>query len=74
MTVPYERTNAVNRVREFLYDLMDSRVTPKVPKHIRDKAAQLLKHYPSGFDMDLVAEQSDKRKFIPKVFSKKKDI
>ena len=39
MTVPYERTNAVNRVREFLYDLMDSRVTPKVPKHIRDKAA-----------------------------------
>lgn len=74
MTVPYERTNAVNRVREFLYDLLDSRVTPKVPKHIRDKAAQLLKHYPSNFDMDLVAEQSDKQKFIPKVFSKKKDI
>lgn len=71
MTIPCEKTNAVNRTREFLYDLLNSRITPKVPKHIRDKAASLLKHYPSHYDMDIISEYCDNKTFAPKVFGKK---
>lgn len=52
MTLPYERTNAVNYTREFLYDLLDTKKTPRIPKEIRQRAGSLLKHYPTEFDMN----------------------
>ncbi len=52
MTLPYERTNAVNWTREFLYDLLDPKKTPRIPKEIRQRARSLLKHYPTEYDMD----------------------
>jgi hypothetical protein len=56
MTLPFERTNAVLNTKQFLLDLMDSRLTPKIPKEIRHKARSLLKHYPSAMDLFIAEE------------------
>lgn len=72
MTLPYERVNAVNRTREFLYSLLDPKQTPRVPKHIRETARSLLKHYPSDLDMNIIADKEDGTNFINyTVFGKK---
>lgn len=60
MTLPSERYNAVRRTRDFLRQLLDPKVTPKVPKNIRNQASALLKHYPG--DMDLKDTFSDEHK------------
>jgi len=54
MTLPYERTDAVNNTRDFLYLLVDPKKTPRVSKQVREIAGNLLKHYPTEFDMELV--------------------
>ena len=59
MTVPIERTNAVNWAREFMYELIDPKKTPRVPKAVRQRALHLLRHYPSDFDMKLIADRED---------------
>jgi hypothetical protein len=56
MTLPHERANAVNRTREFLISLLDTKKTPRIPKSLRIQAAALLRHYPSGYDMETVHE------------------
>lgn len=58
MTIPIERTRAVNKAREFLYDLTDPKKTPKVPKAIREQALRILKHYPGKYYLDRSAETS----------------
>ena len=59
MTVPVERTNAVIWTESFLVDLMDPKTTPRVPKAIRDQARRLLRHYPTKFEMDVIADRED---------------
>lgn len=59
MTVPVERTNAVMRTEEFLQDLIDPKKTPRVPRQIREQALQCLRHYPSKFEMGLIADRED---------------
>lgn len=59
MTVPVERTNAVLNTEQLLYDLMDPKKTPRVPKAIRERARLLLRHYPTKFDMDVIATRED---------------
>lgn len=54
MTLPYERIYAVDNTREFLFDLLDPKKTPRIPKDIRIKARALLKHYPREYEMQLV--------------------
>ena len=61
MTVPIERTNAVNWTRGFMYELIDPKKTPRVPKAVRQRALHLLRHYPSDFDMKLIADREDLR-------------
>jgi hypothetical protein len=51
MTMPFERILAVTNCREFLISLCDPQQTPRIPKEIRKRAAQLLKHYPHEFDL-----------------------
>jgi len=58
MTLPIERKHAVLNVERFLLDLSNPRITPRVPKEVRDQARRLLKHYPSKFDMECAAEQA----------------
>jgi hypothetical protein len=58
MTLPDERYRAVIQTRLFLKRLCDPRLTPRVPKDIRQQALWCLRHYPDDWDMDLAAEQS----------------
>ena len=59
MTVPFERTRAVNSTYELLCDLMDRTKTPRVPKEIRQRASACLRHYPNKFDMEVIAKRED---------------
>jgi hypothetical protein len=58
MTLPHERTRAVERTREFLRDLLDPKKTPKIPKAIREKAYRCLRHFPWDLDIDRAAKAS----------------
>lgn len=55
MTLPDERYRAVKFARDFLYDLMDAKKTPGVPKAIRERARGVLRHYPDDYHMDVVS-------------------
>jgi hypothetical protein len=57
MTLPDERYRAIRQTREFLRDLLDPRKTPKVPKEIRQRASRALRHFPSEYDMGIVANE-----------------
>ena len=60
MTLPYERTNAVNTTRSFLMDLINPKATPRVPRAIRQQALWCLRHYPTQYDMDVVSEKESR--------------
>ena len=60
MTVPLERTNAVIYTEAFLTELLNPKMTPRVPKAIRQRAHRLLRHYPSKFHMHVIADREDK--------------
>jgi hypothetical protein len=46
MTLPHEEYQSLVAVKNFLYDLLNSGHTPKVPSEIRERAARVLKHFP----------------------------
>jgi hypothetical protein len=56
MTLPHERTRAVINTATFLTNLMNPKETPGVPKHVRQYAAHMLKHYPTTHDMYVTSE------------------
>lgn len=56
MTMPRERKVAVKNTEAFLLALCNPKETPRVPKAIRQRAKQLLKHYPSDYYMEEAAE------------------
>ena len=55
MTLPFERYIAIKRTEEFLTDLLDPKKTPRVPKAVRKQAYYCLRHYPGGYNLDLIA-------------------
>lgn len=63
MTLPDERYRAVKHTRIFLHELCNPEKTPRVPKHVRETANWLLRHYPSEYDLKRASEGS------PEVFS-----
>ena len=46
MTLPSERINAIRIARQFLYDLLDPKKTPRIPTTVRRRARSVLRHYP----------------------------
>jgi hypothetical protein len=46
MTTNEEMIRSIESARVFLYDLMNSKATPKVPIYIRERARRVTKHYP----------------------------
>ena len=73
MTVPVERTRAVIRTQKFLFDLLDPKVTPRVPLSVRKEARNLLRHYPTEFEMNMIADREDGMEvaaFSMKIFGK----
>jgi hypothetical protein len=54
MTLPYERTRAVIRAREFLFRLSTPYIEngiKRIPAAVRDEARRLLRHYPNVVDL-----------------------
>ena len=58
MTLPDERYRAIRQTRQFLIDLQDRKRYPRVPKAVRGEAYRLLRHYPSDWDLERLAEKS----------------
>jgi hypothetical protein len=61
MTVPFEKVISVKNAREFLFELLDPKKTPKVPKSVRKRAYQLLKHFPSDFNLKQIQNLKHKQ-------------
>lgn len=61
MTVPDGRYRAIRHTEDFLFSLLDLKMTPRVPKEIRKRARSLLKHFPSEFYLGIAREKSPRR-------------
>jgi hypothetical protein len=58
MTLPDERYRAIRQTRQFLQDLQDRTIYPRVPRAVRAEAYRLLRHYPTEWDLERLAEKS----------------
>jgi len=57
MTLPFERTRAVLEAERFLLNLSDPKVTPGIPKVLRQRAKSILRHFPTQSDLHMNAIQ-----------------
>ena len=57
MTLPDERYRALRCGHQMLLDLLNPKVTPKVPKYIRQRAGSILRHYPDSYHFTQIVEK-----------------
>jgi hypothetical protein len=57
MTLPDERYRALKQGKKLLEELCDPGRTPRVPSLVRDRARAALRHYPSDYDLEKMADQ-----------------
>ena len=55
MTLPHERVRAIHAARRLLFDLLDPKATPRVPREVRRYASRVLKHFPADHEIDYLA-------------------
>lgn len=55
MTLPDERYRALVETRTLLFHLCSPKMTPRVPSAIRDRARNLLKHFPSDYHLEMMS-------------------
>lgn len=67
MTIPIERTYALQNTREFLRKLLDRKATPRVPLAIRREAKACLKHFPQDWEIERAAKR------CPDIFGQERD-
>lgn len=65
MTVPRERTIAVDQARRLLLDLCSTAITPRVPAVVRRRARAILKHYPDEWHIEQLCARA------PEIMSRK---
>jgi hypothetical protein len=65
MTLPDEEARAIDATRQFMFELLDPRLTPRVPAAIRQRARRLLKHYPLMPNLGWADRIHRKRKDAP---------
>lgn len=58
MTLPDERYRSLIWADRLLKDLCDSSKTPRVPKAIRQRARDCLRHWPDTYYIDRMAEEA----------------
>ena len=58
MTLPDERYRAIRLAESFLQDLCNCHQTPRVPRAVRERARSILRHYPTTWHLDQLAEKS----------------
>ncbi len=56
MTIPAERSNSLLMTKDFLMNLLDPKKTPRVPKEVRTGAYWCLRHFPSRYDINQIAD------------------
>lgn len=56
MTLPDERYRALKQGKKLLEELCDPGRTPRVPSMVRDRARGALRHYPTDFELDCIAD------------------
>lgn len=52
MTLPDEWFISMRKNREFLFELLNPEKTPRVPREVRRKASECLKHFPMKPEID----------------------
>lgn len=52
MSLPEEKLRAMVSSRQFLFDLLDPKKTPRVPRAVRKTAHRLTKHWPFPFEIE----------------------
>ncbi len=57
MTLPDERYRALKQGKKLLEELCDPGKTPRVPSIIRDRARGVLRHFPSDYELDRIADE-----------------
>ena len=72
MTLPDERYRALKQGKKLLEELCDPGRTPRVPSLVRDRARGALRHYPSDYDLERMADQCpdilDKLSFNDRIY------
>jgi hypothetical protein len=68
MTLPHERTRSVIQTEQFLRELVDAHATPRVPRAVRQRARDLLTHYPCKYLMNVAAQQEPDQLLQTRVF------
>ena len=56
MTIPDERYRALKQGKKLLEELCDPGRTPRVPSLVRDRARGVLRHYPSDYELEKIAD------------------
>lgn len=49
MTLHRERINAIKMTRKFLLELLNPKLSPRVPRAVRERAHALLRHFPGDY-------------------------
>jgi len=74
VTTSDERYRALKQSKKLLEELCDPGRTPRVPSIVRDRARGILRHFPSEFELDRIADQCpdylDKLSFNERLYRK----
>lgn len=72
MTLPDERYRALKQGKKLLEELCDPGKTPRVPSIVRDRARGALRHFPSDYELERMADHCpdllDKLSFADKMY------
>jgi hypothetical protein len=74
MTTSEEMIRAIESAKNFLYELMDPKATPKVPLYIRKRSHRITKHYPMSTTDLLIHLQESATKVRQKCEKQKEGI
>ena len=55
MTLPDERYRSLVHTKQFLMELCDPTMTPRVPKEVRRRASGCLRHWPDSYHLAEIA-------------------
>ncbi len=56
VTLPFERYRALKYGKKLIEELCDPGKTPRVPSMVRERARTVLRHYPSDYEIERIAE------------------
>lgn len=60
MSLPDERYRALIYARDFMVDLLNPKVTPRVPLYVRKRARYTVKHFPTEYEIEELARRCPK--------------